>query len=147
MASMGYTFTGNFMPSLWLLFKEWRDSLIKESSDSGTQLFRSAIVYFAPKFVPPSDDKGYPFKASYDYYGSEDVTAIAEQALLYDQPSMKLIFVSCAQKNRIIYRSDEVHRKKTISRNTRKCEKLFLSKVFLRNKQNERREHYSQSSE
>ena len=59
---------------------------------------------------PPSDDKGYPFKASYDSYGSEDVTAIAKQALLYDQPGMKLIFVSCAQKSRIIYRSDAVYR-------------------------------------
>ena len=45
------------MPYLWLLFKEWHDSLIKESSDFGKpQLFLSAIVYFAPKFFPPSDD-------------------------------------------------------------------------------------------
>ena len=75
---------------------------------------RSAIVYFAPKIFPPSDDKGYPFKASYDYYGSKDVTTIAEQALLYDQPSMKSIFVSRAQKNRIIYRSDEVHEREIV---------------------------------
>ena len=49
-------------------------------------------------FPPSDDDKGYPFKASYDSYGSEDVTAIAKQALLYDQPGTKLIFVSCAQE-------------------------------------------------
>ena len=66
---------------------------------------------------PPSDDKGYPFKASYDSYGSKDVTTIAEQALLHDQPNMKLIFVSCAQKNRIIYRSDEMHEREIVFQN------------------------------
>jgi len=34
-----------------------------------------------------------------------------------DQPSMKLIFVSYAQKNRIIYRSDEVHGREIVFRN------------------------------
>ena len=53
---------------------------------------------FLTFIFPPSDDKCYPFKASYDSYGSEDVTAIAKQALLYNQPVMKLIFVSCAQR-------------------------------------------------
>lgn len=88
------------MPNLWLLFKEWRDSLNEESSSSGNpRLFLSTIAYFAPKFFPPVDRKAYPFKAikdnvdfvnlvCYDYYGS-DFSATAEHALLYDQDGRK----------------------------------------------------------
>ena len=83
------------MPNLWLLFKEWRQSLNEESSRSGNpQLFLSTIVYFAPKFFPPNDIKAYPFKSikdnvdfvnlvCYDYYGSGQNTD--QHALLYDQ--------------------------------------------------------------
>ena len=119
------------MPNLWLLFNEWRDSLIKESSNSGRlepKFFEVQLFILHLKFSHPVMIKVYPFKASYDYYGSEDVTAIAEQALLYDQPSVKLIFVSCAQKNRIIYRSDEVHEREIIFQN------FFSGKQPIKNK-------------
>ncbi|XP_075663520.1 class V chitinase CHIT5-like [Castanea sativa] len=89
------------MPNLWLLFKEWNNSLKEEHNRTGNpKLSLSTIVYFAPKFFPADDKKAYPFKSimdnvdfvnlvCYDYYGSQDVEVTAEHALLYDQHDKK----------------------------------------------------------
>ena len=77
-------------------FKEWRESIMGESYESGKPPFLlSTIAYFAPKIFPPNNDKAYPFKAikdnvdfvnlvCYDYYGSRDFYVTTEHALLYD---------------------------------------------------------------
>ena len=84
------------MPNLFFLFKEWRESIMGESYESGKPPFLlSTIAYFAPKIFPPNNDKAYPFKAikdnvdfvnlvCYDYYGSRDFYVTTEHALLYD---------------------------------------------------------------
>ncbi|KAK9995570.1 hypothetical protein SO802_020256 [Lithocarpus litseifolius] len=91
------------MPNLFLLFKEWRESLDESSKSEKpekSQYLLSTIAYFAPKFFPPKDDKAYPFKAikdnvdfvnlvCYDYYGSQDFYVTAEHALLYDKKCRK----------------------------------------------------------
>ena len=74
------------MPNLWLLFKEWRDSLIKESSNSGRlepKFFDVQLFILHPKFYHPVMIKVTHSKPTMiSNYGSKDVTAIAEQALL-----------------------------------------------------------------
>ena len=91
------------MANLGLLFKEWRQSLIADADPSASGqpgLLLSTIAYFAPKFFPANDKKAYLFQAikdnvdfvnlvCYDYYGSQDVQATAEHALLNDQPGKK----------------------------------------------------------
>ena len=54
---------------------------------------------------------------------------------------MKLIFVSCAQKNRIIHRSDEVHRRETVFETPENVKRKFFIET---NREKERREYYFQ---
>ena len=119
------------MPNLWLLFNEWRDSLIKGSSNSGRlepKFFEVQLFILHPKFSNPMMRKVTHSKPAMITMEARTLQP-AEQALLHDQPSMKLIFVSCTQKNRIICRSDEVHERE------RDCfPKFFFGKQPIKNK-------------
>ncbi|EOY29619.1 Glycosyl hydrolase family protein with chitinase insertion domain, putative [Theobroma cacao] len=86
------------MSNLSVLFKEWRQAVKSEASDSGKpRLLLSAAVYFASSFLFDLP-RTYPGDAiakyvdfvnpmCFDYHGSWDTSVTGEHALLYDKSS------------------------------------------------------------